>query len=213
MTVGELVLTAGWVMAPIVLCSVVACLVFLQKVLQFRAARLDDWGWLDEVLARAEAGELTAAAEASAGVAHHPGARVVEATARTLLRRPGRAEAEARRVGSQQLQSLEGYLALLAFVAQAAPLLGLFGTVVGMVELFLGLEGSGLRDVDVSLLSAGIWKALLTTAAGLLVAVPTLAGHAFLASRADGFRLAVADAVERLITAAHPETPAEDAER
>ncbi|MCB9645410.1 MAG: MotA/TolQ/ExbB proton channel family protein [Deltaproteobacteria bacterium] len=99
---------------------------------------------------------------------------------------------------------MEAYLALLAFIAQAAPLLGLLGTVLGMVELFLGLEGAGLRDVDTSLLSAGIWKALLTTAAGLGVAVPTLAGHAYLASRVDLFRLALVDAVERLITAAAP---------
>ncbi len=73
-----------------------------------------------------------------------------------------------------EIQRLEKNLALLSFIAQVAPLLGLLGTVLGMVDLFIGLQGSGLSNVDVSALSSGIWKALLTTAAGLMVAVPTL---------------------------------------
>jgi biopolymer transport protein ExbB len=115
-------------------------------------------------------------------------------------RRPDRAEAEARRVGSLEIQKAESYLPLLSFIAQAAPLLGLLGTVLGMVDLFLGLQSSGLREVDVSLLSSGIWKALLTTAAGLTVAVPTLAAYSYLAHRADGLRLQVTDLVQQLLT-------------
>ena len=195
-------------MAPIGLCSVVACAVFVFKVLQLRAARVQDWSWLEPALAAVEPGALEPFVDLLPSSTPHPGARVLTVTAQALSDRPSRAEAEARRVASRELQGLEAYLALLAFIARVAPLLGLLGTVLGMVDLFLGLQGAGLRDVDVSLLSAGIWKALLTTAAGLAVAVPTLAGHAWLAARADRFRLEVADAVERLITLATP--PAEE---
>jgi biopolymer transport protein ExbB len=200
---ADLVVTAGWLMAPIGLCSVVATAVFLKKLSDFRALRLRDWAWLSAVLADVEAG-AGARAQADLQKTPNPAAGVLAEVLAVLADRPSRVEAEARRAGSQAVQGLEAYLALLAFIAQAAPLLGLLGTVVGMVELFLGLEGAGLRDVDTSLLSAGIWKALLTTAAGLGVAVPTLAGHAYLASRVDTFRLALLDAVERLITAAAP---------
>lgn len=199
----DLLATAGWLMAPIGLCSVVAATVFLRKLFDFRALRLRDWSWLPAVLADVEAGEQ-ARAQADLQRTPNPAAGVLAEVLGVLADRPARVEAEARRAGSQVVQGLEAYLALLAFIAQAAPLLGLLGTVLGMVELFLGLEGAGLRDVDTSLLSAGIWKALLTTAAGLGVAVPTLAGHAYLASRVDLFRLALVDAVERLITAAAP---------
>ena len=219
---ANLLVTAGWIMAPIGLCSVVAAAVFLRKLFDYRALRISDWAWLPPVLADVEAG-AGAAAQARLQSAPNPAARVLAEVLGVLADRPARVEAEARRAGSQVVQGLEAYLALLAFIVQAAPLLGLLGTVLGMVELFLGLEGAGLRDVDTSLLSAGIsraegkfsrgdtsllsagiWKALLTTAAGLGVAVPALAGHAYLASRVDLFRLALVDAVERLITAAAP---------
>lgn len=203
MTWAELLSTAGWTMAPIGLCSVVAATVFVFKVLQLRAARVGDWAWLEPALAAVEPGAL-ARFEDFVASEDHPGARVLASAARTFSDRPSRAEAEARRVGSRELQALEAHLVVLAFVARVAPLLGLLGTVLGMVDLFSGLQGAGLRDVDVSLLSAGIWKALLTTAAGLTVALPTLAGHAWLAARTDRFRLDLEDAVERLVTLATP---------
>ena len=72
--------------------------------------------------------------------------------------------------GSLELQQYERGLSLISFIAQVAPLLGLLGTVFGMVEMFYGLQKAGLANVDAAALSSGIWKALLTTAAGLIVA-------------------------------------------
>jgi biopolymer transport protein ExbB len=66
----------------------------------------------------------------------------------------------------------------------------------------MGLQGSGLGQLDPARLSAGIWKALLTTAAGLLVAVPTMAGHAYLTSRTDRLRLQMSDAIQRVLSEA-----------
>lgn len=193
-------------MAPIYLCSFVAVVVFFKKVGDFRAARLRDMAWVDPVLDHARRGDF-ASARSAAGSARHPAGRVAEATLQLLERRPERAEAEARRVGSLELQKLESHLSVLAFIAQVAPLLGLLGTVLGMVDLFAGLQDSGLGNVDVGRLSSGIWKALLTTAAGLSVAVPVLAAHAWLSSRSDGFRLQVSDLVQRLLNEAPHRSP------
>lgn len=198
MSLAELLRQGGFTMAPLVLCSVTALAVFLKKALDLKRARLRELAWLDGVLAAVQAGEL-GRAHAACGDAAHPAARVAEATLSTLQRRPDRAEAEARRVGGLELQRLETGLGLLAFIAQVAPLLGLLGTVLGMVDMFVGLEGAGLRNVNVSQLSSGIWKALLTTAAGLVVAVPTLAAHAYLASRSDRVRLVLTDTVQRIL--------------
>ncbi|MEQ9496524.1 MAG: MotA/TolQ/ExbB proton channel family protein [Deltaproteobacteria bacterium] len=201
MSLFELLSQGGWSMYPIYLCSVVALAVFVKKLLEIRAARLWDMGWLEAVvgaLGRNQSEQLATALKSSP----HPGTRVVAAMLSTLSRRPDRAEAEGRRVGSLELQQLEKNLALLSFIAQAAPLLGLLGTVLGMVDLFLGLQGTGMANVDVSTLSSGIWKALLTTAAGLLVAVPTLAGYSYLTSRTDHLRLQLANAIQRVLTEA-----------
>ena len=86
----------------------------------------------------------------------------------------------------------------LALCAEIAPLLGLLGTVVGMVELFQGIQGQQTGSMAMEALSGGIWKALLTTAAGLTVAVPALSVHAYLTSRVARFRVQLTTVVQRL---------------
>ena len=202
MSIGELLQQGGWAMWPIYACSVVGVAVFVKKLIDLFAARLYELSWFERAIERVRAGaddEAVAILERS----RHPASRVIAATLAVWQRRPERAEAEARRVGSLEVQKAESYLPLLSFIAQAAPLLGLLGTVLGMVDLFLGLQASGLREIDVSLLSSGIWKALLTTAAGLTVAVPTLAAYSYLAHRADSLRLQVIDLVQQLLTEIH----------
>jgi biopolymer transport protein ExbB len=206
MTLGELLNQAGWAMYPIYLCSVVALAVFVHKFLEVRGLRPRDLSFLAPALDRVRAADYAGAA-ARCKASRHPAARVLAAAAETLGQRPERAEAEAYRVGSLALQRIESHLSLLAFIATVAPLLGLLGTVLGMVDLFMGLQGSGLSHLDPARLSAGIWKALLTTAAGLLVAVPTMAGHAYLTSRTDRLRLQMSDAIQRALTAAPTRGP------
>ena len=86
---------------------------------------------------------------------------------------PSLGEKEAIRVGNQKLSQMESGLWLLELIATISPLLGLFGTVLGMVDAFYMLQESG-SNADPSNLSGGIWQALLTTAAGLIVAIPAL---------------------------------------
>jgi biopolymer transport protein ExbB len=87
--------------------------------------------------------------------------------------------------GTEIIRRGEKRLAVLASVAHLAPLCGLFGTVLGMIEVFRKLESIGGR-ADVSLLSGGIWVALLTTAFGLLVAIPTLIAHHYFSGVVTG---------------------------
>ena len=196
-SLGQLLAQGGLAMLPIYACSVLALTVFVYKLLAMRAARLGDLSCVKATVDAVAAGDHDAATRVAKG-AVHPSGEVLSAVVRTLEAAPQRAEAEGRRVGSLVLQRQERLLPLLAFVAQVAPLLGLLGTVVGMVELFMGMQGAG--NVDVSALASGIWKALITTAAGLAVAVPALAAHGFLASRVDRLRLNIADAIQQVIT-------------
>ena len=199
MSLGALLLQGGWPMLPIYACSLVALTVFFKKWRELGDRRLRDDSWLAPVLEQLRAGRLQDARSDLEG-RDHPAARAIAAALVVVDRRPDRALPEAGRVGTLELIRLERHLGLLSFVARVAPLLGLLGTVVGMVGLFLDLEGAGQMGVDVSRLSSGIWTALLTTAAGLAVAVPTLAAHSYLSARADHIRLLMLDAVDRAIT-------------
>ena len=100
----------------------------------------------------------------------------------TLLRE------ELERVATFRLNQLKMLLRPLEVIANLAPLLGLLGTVLGMIVAFQNMEAAGSR-VDPSVLSGGIWQALLTTAVGLAVAIPTVAVHSWLERRVERFRL------------------------
>lgn len=199
MTLGELLGEAGWLMAPIYACSMAVVAIVVYKLLELRASRVAELGWLTPTLEATRTGRLDDAA-ASCKDSPHPAARAAHALLETFPRRPDRAEAEAGRVGSKELQRLEHRLGMLSFIAQAAPLLGLLGTVIGMVELFMRIQGAGSGEIDPALLSSGIWKALLTTAAGLMVAVPALGAYAWLTGRVDRVKLEIHDVVESLLS-------------
>ena len=200
MTLAELLANGGWAMVPIYLCSAAVVAIFCKKMLEFRSRSLTDVSWLEETLDALRRSDFEEA-RTRAGATSNPAGRVILAMLGIVDERPDRVEAEARRVGSLEIQNLEEHVGGLSFVAQAAPLLGLLGTVIGMVELFMGLQGTATATVDAALLASGIWKALLTTAAGLAVAVPALAAYSYLNSRTDRFRLLLQDCVQRTLTA------------
>lgn len=102
--------------------------------------------------------------------------------------------------GTAQLEYLTSYIRGLDAVAHLSPLLGLLGTVLGMIEAFMQLEGAGVR-VDVTMLAGGIWEALITTAFGLAVAIPALAMVNWLEGIVERVRQDMGDAVTRTLSA------------
>lgn len=146
--------------------SVLVLAVVLYKLWQFAAAGVGRHRALQQAVAAWDAGDRT-------------GARAALAQSRSYLR-PVIAMAADGQTDAARLQAeaetrfarLESGFRLLDSVAQLAPLLGLFGTVLGMISAFQALQGAGAQ-VDPSILAGGIWVALLTTAVGLAVAMPT----------------------------------------
>ena len=187
-------------MLPILLCSLVALTVFVIKLFEFKKAELGQKDWVDPAIDAAKSMNLEAL-DQSCGCTKHPAARVLRSMVDAFRYKPEQAAAEAKRVGSLELQKIEKNLPVLAFLAEIAPLLGLLGTVIGMVDMFIGLQGAGQSNIDISDLASGIWKALLTTAAGLAVAVPTMAAHRFLSGQSDALRNQLSDIVGRVFYA------------
>lgn len=211
---GELLLKGGWTMVPLYACSAVGLIVFIHKLITYRAAQLTDLSWESEVIKLIRSGNLNAVPDAF-NSSKHPAVNVVRAMVTALKERPVEAKSEALRVASLELQKLEKNLSLLSFLAQVAPLLGLLGTVLGMIDLFVSFQHGGNSNINLTELSAGIWKALITTAAGLTIAVPTLAAHSYLTSRVDNVRLDLSDLIQRILYAipraqAQPVTESDD---
>ncbi|WP_297770966.1 MotA/TolQ/ExbB proton channel family protein [uncultured Roseovarius sp.] len=164
-----LVEMGGPVIALIAAVSVATLAVILYKLWQFRASGVGRHHALRGAVAEWDRGENQAACRTLEGSRSYLAPVIDRAFAAdprdgTATRRI-EAEAEAR------FSRLERGFRFLDTVAQVAPLLGLFGTVLGMIEAFQALQSAG-SQVDPSLLAGGIWVALLTTAAGLAVAMP-----------------------------------------
>lgn len=165
----------GPVVVILLAMSVLALTVAIAKFWQFRAQRLGDLKPARTAIRLYRAGRPDAAL-ALAESARNP---VADTLARALRgQRDGVPEARIRdevfRHADDVLESLRSGFRTLEVVSSLAPLLGLFGTVLGMIDAFRRLEEAG-RQVDPAILSGGIWEALLTTAVGLAVAMPAVA--------------------------------------
>ena len=189
----------GPVVALLVVMSVVALAVVLLKLWQL--ARLRPWSSAPEqaldAWSRGERGRALAVLERDPG----PPARVLRAAmaGQQLGADEALVREEAARVASREFGALRGQLRLLELVGHLSPLLGLLGTVLGMIEAFQALEASGTR-ADPALLSGGIWEALLTTAVGLIVAVPALVALAWLEGVHERIMRRTEDVLTRLFT-------------
>lgn len=191
----------GPVVVILVAMSVAALTIVLVKLWQFHALRLSDRRTAREVLHLYLHGR-TEQALARAGNSPQPVVRTL-AAAIAGKSRAGASETlvreEAMRVGATELDSLRSWLRPLDVIASLAPLLGLFGTVLGMIDAFRQLESGG-NQVDPSVLSGGIWVALLTTAVGLAVAMPVSAVLAWLERRIERTGQEMDDLCTRVFT-------------
>lgn len=186
----------GPVVAVLSLISVVTLAVVLYKLWQFRAAGVGRHRALADAVALWDRGDA-AAARAALGRSRSYLRPVIE-----VGMEAGQAADLAERVQAEaelRFMQLERGLRLLDTVAQLAPLLGLFGTVLGMIEAFQALQDAG-DSVDPSVLAGGIWVALLTTAVGLAVAMPTAAVLSWLEGRMDRERVFAEAAIRRVLT-------------
>ncbi len=180
--------------------SVLAVAIILAKLFQFFYSGLGRSGFIEPALSILGRGESNKALELLRQQ-RSPVARVMESAVRCGIDPRMSAqdtEAEVSRVGSAEIRNLESWLRGLSAIAHLSPLLGLLGTVTGMITAFMRLEEAGSR-VDPSILSGGIWEALLTTAFGLTVAIPAMGAFYWLEGEVDRVRAAMKDASIRVL--------------
>lgn len=197
----ELVKAGGWPMLPLLALSAVALAIIVERFWALRRKSVLPPGLGGEVRAWAARGRLDPAHIDSLRGNSPLGALL--AAALDVRNRP-REEIRERveDVGRHQVFRMERYLNALGTIAAAGPLLGLFGTVVGMIQMFLGIMDYGVGDVNQ--LAGGIGKALVCTATGMIVAVPALMFHRYFRARIDGYLVAMEHEAIQLMDAIDP---------
>ncbi|MCC6170824.1 MAG: MotA/TolQ/ExbB proton channel family protein [Gammaproteobacteria bacterium] len=207
----EIVRAGGPLMWPIILCSVIALGIVVERMWTLQAPRVMPPGLLQKVWQLVEAGQVTdkviAALEQNS-----PLGRVLAAGLASRHRPRAVMMERLEDTGRHVVHELERFLNTLGTIAAVSPLLGLLGTVTGIIKAFNAITVGAMGDPRA--LSGGISEALITTAAGLVVAIPSLIAYRYLRGRVDRIvidmeksAIALADAVENEPAAAQAPAP------
>jgi biopolymer transport protein ExbB len=191
---------AGWPIWPLVICSIVALALVFERTMFFRSQRIAPPRLLDEAMSISRP-NLPAAETIQQMQDSSVLGAVLASGFRALLAQP-RPNPESLKsamevAGRHAVQTLEKYLSALATIASVAPLLGLLGTVIGMIEIFGSQSGSGASGTNPTMLAHGISVALYNTAFGLIVAIPSLIFWRYFKAKADAHALSLEQASER----------------
>lgn len=196
----ELVVAGGWLMLPIVLCSIIVLGICIEKYLALNPQKIAPqhllaqvWGWLkNNQMNPSRLAELRSTSPLglilAAGLSNSRHGRDVM-------------KESIEEAASKVIHDLERYLNPLGTIAAVAPLLGLLGTVIGMIKVFNEIMIAGTGNAGV--LAGGISEALITTAAGLTVAIPALIMHRYYVRRIDSIVVTLEQEAVKLVDALH----------
>ncbi|MFO7617471.1 MAG: MotA/TolQ/ExbB proton channel family protein [Bacteroidales bacterium] len=183
LSVLDLTLKGGWLMIPIILLSIVAVYIFVERYFAIRKASQEDQSFMNRVKEFIHDGKIDAAVRL-AEATNTPVSRMIEVGISRIGRPMNDVNAAIENVGRLEVYKLERGLATLAAAAGAAPMLGFLGTVLGMIKAFFDMSNAG-SNIDVALLSNGIYTAMVTTAAGLMVGIPAYFFYNILVSKIE----------------------------
>ena len=196
----ELVTSGGWLMLPIIICSILAVAICVERFLALNPSKIAPklllgqvWGWLKNN--QLDANKLRELKSSS------PLGRVLAAGLSNSMHGRDVMKESIQEAAAHVIHDLEQFLDTLGTISAIAPLLGLLGTVIGMIKVFTAimLEGTGNAGV----LAGGISEALITTAAGLSVAIPALVMHRYFLRRIDTIVITLEQETIKLVDALH----------
>lgn len=189
----------GVLVCPIILCSVLALAIFVERLISFARVRIRGYGLVKEV-AQYIRNKESAKALILAKRNESPMGRILVDAIEVADQGSETLESVIVNSTDGEVRELSRYLQALATIANIAPLLGLLGTVVGMIKAFMVIQEMGGK-VNAAVLAGGIWEAMLTTALGLSVALPTMVAHSYLTYRVDNYEAQLQDGTVTFIKA------------
>jgi len=173
----------GVLMWPILFCSIISLAIILERLCHFHRIRIDIPEFFTSVRNLLQKKKIKEALDLCQKT-RAPIARILACGIQNHKKDAQTQEKSLSRVGSWEVRGLEKHLRGLAIIGNIAPLMGFLGTVTGMIKAFIKIQELGGR-VDASVLAGGIWEALLTTVAGLIVAIPTLVAYHYFEGKID----------------------------
>ncbi|MFT6968971.1 MAG: biopolymer transport protein ExbB [Cellvibrionaceae bacterium] len=196
----SIIVAGGWLMLPLILCSIAMIAISIERFWTLNPKKVapkhqlaEVWFWIKNNEVNAERlRELKQSSELgvilAAGLSNSRNGRE---TMKDSIQE----------AANQVIHSLERYIGALGTIAAVAPLLGLLGTVLGMIKVFVAIELQGTGNAGA--LAGGISEALITTAAGLLVAIPAMIAHRFYIRRIDSLAVTMEQEAIKLVDALH----------
>ncbi len=175
----------GMLVIPILLCSVFTVAIFLERIITFARLRTRGAGLAEKVAGLLTAGK-TDHARKTAKESDSPMGRILVQAIDVKDSDRETLETVMINATDEEVRTLSAYVQALATIGNVAPLLGLLGTVIGMIKAFMVIQQMGGK-VNAAVLAGGIWEAMLTTALGLAVALPTMVAHSYLVARIDRY--------------------------
>jgi biopolymer transport protein ExbB len=187
----EFLAKGGVLVGPILLCSVVALALFLERLVRLGRVKIRGNGLVSSISSHLKNGE-DQQAYAVASQDPSPMGRILTQAMEVKDQDRETLEAVLVHATEAEARDLGRYLQALATIGNITPLLGLLGTVLGMIKAFMVIQQMGGK-VNAAVLAGGIWEAMLTTALGLAVALPTMVAHSYLTARVDRYETQLQD--------------------
>lgn len=200
MSLWQVFSAGGPVMWPILFCSVLSLGIIIAKFLQLYMIKIDMQEFLKNILDKMKHHQVKEALQICDGT-KSPISHILKAGILKYDRPRPQIKEAIEDASLYEIPKLEKNLTTLATIAHISPLLGLLGTVTGMVRCFQAIQAKAttLHPVSPADLAGGIWEALLTTVAGLIVAIPTFVAYNYLVSRINSFVLEMEKASTELV--------------
>lgn len=179
----ELAMKGGWIMIPLILLSIIAVYIFVERFMAIKKAAREETQFMNTIKEHISEGKIDSALSVCKAT-EGPLARMIEKGITRLGKPLEDINTAIENVGKLEVYKLEKGLPTLATIAGGAPMIGFLGTVLGMIKAFYDMANAG-NNLDVSLLSSGIYTALVTTVTGLIVGIVAYFAYNILVTRVE----------------------------
>mgnify|MGYP003292710696 FL=1 len=183
MNLWDMTLKGGWIMLILAILSVLCFYIFFERLSVFNKARKVDTSFMDRIRDYVQNGETKSAIN-YCRVVSSPIANMIEKGLERLGRPASDVQAAIDNAGNLEVAKLEKGISIMATISSGAPMIGFLGTVLGMVRAFWEMANAG-NNIDITLLSSGIYEAMITTVGGLIVGIIAMFAYNYLVSRVD----------------------------
>ena len=183
MNLWDMAVKGGWIMIILALLSVLCVYIFVERLMAIRKASKVDPVFMERIRDYVKTDELKSAIN-YCRITNTPTARMIEKGITRMGRPVADVQAAIENTGNIEVAKLENGLPVVATISGGAPMIGFLGTVTGMVQAFWEMANAG-NNIDITLLSGGIYEAMITTVGGLVVGIAAMFAYNYLVTRVD----------------------------